>query len=87
MRNARFFGKLTKQFIFSLPEGLYLVSNVMEAPSQPLFAETVRPTKDRAAQWQAIVAARANHRHCHVFDHPADFLAFSLEIPYARERN
>jgi hypothetical protein len=34
-----------------------------------------------------IVAARANHRLCHVFDNPADFLAFSLDTHYACERN
>ena len=56
-------------------------------PGQPMFAETLRPAKDRAAQWQAIVAARANHRLCYVFENPADFLAFSLEVPYAREGN
>jgi len=47
-----------------------------------MFDETVAPIRDRDAQWQAIVTARANHRHCHVFKHPADFLAFSLAIPY-----
>lgn len=46
-----------------------------------MFAETTRLLRGRAAQWQAIVAARANHRLCHVFEKPADYLAFSLEIP------
>lgn len=52
-----------------------------------MFAETIRPIRDRAAQWQAIVAAGANHRLCYGFENPADLLAFSLEVPYTRERN
>ena len=78
---------LTKRFLFALPEGAYLVSNVMEAPGQPMFAETVRPHAARQAQWKAIVAAKVNNRLCHVFKHPADYLAMSLELPYPRERN
>ena len=52
-----------------------------------MFAEKVRPHSDREAQWQAILATGGNHRLCHVFDNPADYLALSLEIPYPRERN
>lgn len=79
--------KLTRNFLMSLSAGIYLVSNVMQAPGQPMFAKTVRPHPDRDAEWQAIVAAGANNRLCHVFKHPADYLALSLGIPYARERN
>ena len=87
MKNAKISGRLTKRFLFSLPDGLYLVSNVMEAPGQPMFAETVAPISGRTAQWQRILKAAANSRTCHVFADPAEFIKFSLNIPFARDRN
>jgi hypothetical protein len=52
-----------------------------------MFAQKVAPMPDRPAQWEAILAARANNRRCHVFEDPADFMSFSLEVPYPHERN
>ena len=87
MKNPSIAGKLSKRFLLGLPEGVYLVSNVMDAPGQPIFAQTVVPVSQRLAQWQAIVDAGVNHRLCHVFKHPADYLTMSLEVPYPHERN
>jgi hypothetical protein len=87
MKNPSIAGKLSKRFLLSLPEGVYLVSNVMDAPGQPIFAQTVAPVAQCLTQWQAIVAARVNHRLCHVFRNPADYLTMSLDVPYPRERN
>jgi hypothetical protein len=78
---------LTKRFLLTLPEGVFLVSNIMDAPGQPVFAETVRPFSHRQAQWRAILKAGADHRLCHIFEHPAEYLAMSLEVNYPRERN
>jgi|GEM_PF-3583768 len=78
---------LTRKFFFSLPAGHYLASNIMDAPGQPIFAQTVQPAEQRAAQWQDIVAARANGRLCHVFKSPRDFMAMSLDVPFQCELN
>ena len=80
-------GNLTKKFLLSLAAGDYLVSNVGEAPGQPMFAQTIKSKEQREAQWKDIVAARANGRLCHVFNSAKDYVAFSLEIPFSRERN
>jgi hypothetical protein len=80
-------GNLTKKFFLSLLAGDYLVSNVMEAPGQPMFAQTIAPKDRREAQWKEIVAARANGRMCHVFASAKDYIAMSLEVPFANERN
>lgn len=78
---------LTKKFLLALPDGVYLVSGVGDAPGQPAFGETVSPLRGREAQWQRILSARVNNRSCEVFQSPADYMKFSLEIKYRRERN
>jgi hypothetical protein len=40
-------GRLTKSFFFSLPTGVFLASNVNDAPGQPLLAESVLPVENR----------------------------------------
>src|SRR5436190_2023206 len=52
-------GKLTKHFLMSAAEGLFLVSNVCHTPSEPFFAQLVAPPDQREPQWQEIVACRA----------------------------
>ena len=44
MKRPSVTGKLSKRFLFGLPEEAFLVSNVMDAPGQPIFAQTVRPS-------------------------------------------
>jgi hypothetical protein len=80
-------GPMTKKFLMGLPEGVYLVSGVGEAPGQPAFAEIVAPLAERGAQSQRILSARFNNRSCEVFRRPADYIRFSLEIKYRRELN
>ena len=64
-------GKLTKRFLFSLEEGLHVVSSVYDGATRqtakPAFAEPVAPADDREAQWQRIKAAYADGRNCNVF--------------------
>lgn len=63
-------GKLTRKLLAGLPDGLFLVSNLMKTPAEPIFAETIRPGTHRQAQWRRIVAVGANGRLCHVFQSP-----------------
>ena len=64
-------GKLTRRFLLSLEEGLYVVSNVYDGTTRqtakPAFAEPVAPAEDREAQWQRIKAAYADGRNSDVF--------------------
>lgn len=71
----------------SLPEGLYLVSGVGDAPGQPAFGETVSAIMEREAQWQRILNARINNRLCDVFQSSANYMKYTLAIRYRRERN
>lgn len=80
-------GRLTKKFFMSLPEGLYLVSGVGDAPGQPAFGETVSAIMEREAQWQRILNARINNRLCDVFQSSANYMKYTLAIRYRRERN
>jgi len=79
--------KLSKKFFLGLPDGVFLVSNTMLAPGQPMFAQAVKPPNQRADQWQEIVAARVNGRKCMVFKSAKDFMTTVLEVPFHREHN
>jgi hypothetical protein len=87
MKKPLLSGNLTKKFFLSLLAGDYLVSNVMEAPSQPMFAQTIAPQDQRERQWKDIVAAHANGRRCHVFASAKDYIAMSLDVPFPNDRN
>ena len=87
MKSAIQSGKLTKHFFMSAAEGLFLLSNVGHTPSQPLFAQLVAPPDQRETQWQEIVACGANHRFCHLFKSPNDYLEFSASVSYLLQRN
>lgn len=80
-------GRLTKEFLITLREGVYLASGVGEAPGQPAFGEIVPALAAREAQWQRILRASVNNRSCAVFHSPADYMKFSLVIAYGRELN
>ncbi len=58
-------GKLTKSFLFSVPSGNFIASNV-GWPS--IYANELATTvPERLAQWKEIVAARANGRLCYIY--------------------
>jgi len=59
--------KLTKKNFMRLPEGVYLVSSVLNPPSGPVFAEVVLPPEQRAEQWKRIKEARCDGRNCATF--------------------
>jgi hypothetical protein len=79
MKKAVLSAKLTKTVLLNLPEGHYLASNCMLTPIQPIFAQTIRPAAQRAAQWREIVAARANGRLCYVFETSANYQASAVQ--------
>lgn len=64
-------GKLTRRFLNSLPDGLFLVSSVYDKTDSgnyvPCFAEKVLPASERDEQWQRVRAAHADGRHCDLF--------------------
>ena len=65
--------KLTKAFLFSLPENVRIVSNTYKPTiggfCMPCFDEIVESSKtERQAQWERIKAAGTNGRLCNIFD-------------------
>lgn len=58
---------LTKEFLLSLKEGHYLVSNTKKN-RKPIFEESVSPMDKREAQWQRIKEAEAHQRLCFVYE-------------------
>ena len=60
--------KLTREYLMSLTEGLYLVSNPMYNSMQPFFAEKVAPLNLRKDQWERIKNVAADQRLCNVFE-------------------
>src|SRR5216684_4322057 len=67
-------GKLTKKFLFSLTEGLYIASGCIKAPGQSIFADVVAPASERPTQWQSIVAAGADNRLCLIFEAESNYV-------------
>jgi len=59
--------KLTRKYLMSLTEGLYLVSNLWHNSTQPYFAENVAPINLREKQWDRIKNVNADQRLCNVF--------------------
>jgi hypothetical protein len=79
--------KLTKKFFFSVPERVYLASNLGEAPGQPIFAGVVKPLSEREAQWKRILAVKAHNRLCNIFNNAKEYMQYSLDVRYSRTRN
>lgn len=69
--------KLTRRYLMSLAEGLYVVSNCYERVSpgavRPILMEPVASQEERAAQWERVKAVYAHGRSCDVFESQAHF--------------
>ncbi len=78
--------KLTREYLMSLKEGLYLVSNIMYN-SQPYFAEKVAPLNLRKDQWDRIKKADVHQRLCHVFESEKEYTKWRAEINNNEERH
>lgn len=79
--------KLTKKYLMSLPEGLYLVSNIHENPMQSRFAERVAPLNIRNIQWNRIVEIDVQQNLCHVFETEDEYKKWLAEMNYNISKN
>jgi hypothetical protein len=69
--------KLTKKYFWSLPPGVYIVSNcyssVGPGKSTPVFYEYVEQPDKRKVQWERIKTAGADQRFCDVYQSSEEF--------------
>jgi hypothetical protein len=71
---------LTKKFLMSLPNGVFIVSNI-GAPEQPEYAEYVlSPAPERLRQWKGIVSRRCDNRLCWVFKNEEEAMAHLISL-------
>ena len=71
----------------SLPEGVYLVSNILKNPMQSSFAEKVAPLKLRKSQWNRIIESNVQQRLCHVFDTEDEYKKWLTDLNYNISKN
>lgn len=79
--------KLTRKYLMSLSEGLYLVSNLYLNPMQSYFAEEVAPLNLRKDQWKRIIEANAHQRLCYVFESEKEYKKWLADINYNISKN
>lgn len=79
--------KLTRKYLISLSEGLYLVSNLFQNPMQSSFAEEVSPLNLRKDQWNRIIEANVHQRLCHVFESEKEFIKWLAGTHYNMNKN
>ena len=72
--------KLTKSLFFSLPTGVFLVSNIMGRDYRAAFAAEVADASERAQQWLQIAAAKATQRQCRVFQSREKYLEWEADM-------
>jgi len=74
--------KLTKKFFMSLPKGVFIMSNIGDAPGQPTCFESVSSAADRGKQWERIVLLGCSNRLCSVFKNEEEARALLSSIKY-----
>jgi len=79
--------KLTKKYLMSLPEGVYLVSNILKNPMQSCFAEKVAPLNLRKDQWNRIIKADVQQNLCHVFKTEDEYKKWLADFNYNISKN
>jgi len=72
--------RLSKRFFLSLPKGVFIMSNIFDAPGQPTCAESVSPACEREKQWEKIVSLKCNRRLCTVFKNEREAMAYLSSI-------
>ncbi|KJR42697.1 hypothetical protein MCHI_001422 [Candidatus Magnetoovum chiemensis] len=65
--------RLTKKFLTSLDEGVFLVSASADENKKPLFSSVVPALSEREDMWKRLIEAAVNHKTCHVFKSKADY--------------
>jgi hypothetical protein len=58
---------LTKKLFMELPEAIFILSNIMDAPGQQACFKSVSSASEREKQWERIVLRGCNNRFCAVF--------------------
>jgi hypothetical protein len=72
--------RLTKRFLLSLPNGVYLMANIAGSNGNPIFGEyVISPPAEREKQWERIKEAGANNRLCRIFKNKNQALAWIEE--------
>ncbi len=69
-------GRLSKNILYEIEEGLFLVSNIGISPLQPVLAEKVVSSSKKEYQWAKIKEVGANGRLCRVFKSKEDFVKY-----------
>jgi hypothetical protein len=73
--------RLTKSFLMSLTEGVYLVSNICQSREKSIFEEHVVSHATRREQWNQIKQVGADNRLCDVFRSRAHYEEFQKAFP------
>jgi hypothetical protein len=73
---------LTKKFLMSLPEGVFIMSSLMDAPGQPTCFESVSSAAEREKQWERIVSSGCNNRFCSVFKNEKEVMDYLSSLRY-----
>jgi len=58
--------KLTRAFFLTLPDGVYVMSNIFLTPARSAYEARVAPKAQRSQQWQGV-PKNVRHRLCSVF--------------------
>lgn len=72
--------RLSKRFFLSLPKGVFIMSNIFDAPGQPTCFESVSPASEREKQWNRIVSLKCDRRLCSVFKNEKEAIAYLSSI-------
>ena len=67
---------LTKKLFMGLPEGVFIMSNIMDAPGHPTCFESVSSASERGNQWERIVLRGCNNRFFWVFKNEEEAMAY-----------
>jgi hypothetical protein len=69
--------KLTKKFSMGLPKGVFIMSNIGDAPGQPTCFESVLSSaSEKEEQWKRIVLRGCNNRLCWVFKNEKEAMTY-----------
>jgi len=65
--------RLTKKWLWSLPEGCFIISNCGHPNGSPIFAEQLMPLAEREEQWGRIKGKHLDGTLFEVYDNARAF--------------
>lgn len=74
-RNPLFSGRITKKKFFELPEGSFLLSNLVKPDLTPAFAGTIPSSVPRESLWEELARNGVAQAKCYVFQDAAAYRA------------